>query len=147
MKRRDADREIEVSLRGRSRTRGVTSVVVGGQKATRLVPGDCILKSGSLEVLQGEGPEGNALQFRSGRVERPKRQGGAALNARAGAVKGRGLGGGGDLSGRKVGQFVGEGLDNTKKRIRKGENRGEGDGDSLINLIYLRHIRRGFQAV
>ncbi|KAJ1161179.1 hypothetical protein NDU88_001666 [Pleurodeles waltl] len=92
---RDADREIEVSLRGRSRTRRVASVGLDGQKATQLAPGDRILKRGSLEVLQGDGHEGNVLQFGSGSVERRKRLGRAALNARAGAVKGRGLGGGG----------------------------------------------------
>ncbi|KAJ1201446.1 hypothetical protein NDU88_005255 [Pleurodeles waltl] len=86
--RRDADREIEVSLRGCSRTQRAASVGVGGQKASRLAPGDRILKSGSLEVLQGDRHKGNALQFGSGRVKSHKRRGGAALDARAGAAKG-----------------------------------------------------------
>ncbi|KAJ1213949.1 hypothetical protein NDU88_001578 [Pleurodeles waltl] len=113
--RRDADRKIEVSLSGRSHTRRAASIGVGGQKATRLAPGDRILKRGSLEVFQGDGCEGNVLQFGSGSVEHHKRRGRAALIAQAGAVKGRGLGGGGDLRARRASQFVGEGIANTKK--------------------------------
>ncbi|KAJ1151490.1 hypothetical protein NDU88_004270 [Pleurodeles waltl] len=72
----DADREIEVSQRGRVRTWRAASVGVGGQQATRLAPGARLLKSGSLDVLQGDGREGNVLQFGNGSVERHKRRGG-----------------------------------------------------------------------
>ncbi|KAJ1123300.1 hypothetical protein NDU88_001771 [Pleurodeles waltl] len=132
--RSDADREVEVSPRGCSRTRRAASLGGSRQKITLLAVGDRVLRSGSLHAAKGDRREENAPHFVSGSVECYKRRGRASFNAQAEAVKGRGLVGRGDLRGRRVGQFLGKGLGNNTKRMRTGENKEEGDGDSLAQF-------------
>ncbi|KAJ1132200.1 hypothetical protein NDU88_010527 [Pleurodeles waltl] len=76
-----------------------------------------------MQNVAGELSQGRGLVCKIGGGELSKRRGGA--------VKGRGLGGAKGLRGRRVGQFLGEDLEDCRKQIRIGDNKEVGDGASL----------------